>query len=68
MARMDPPAPIRPQNRQPRWSEAKPHWLNWITGSAAFSQRARPAIVFAYNDEDDCFVISQGRNSGGPLR
>jgi PAS domain-containing protein len=42
--------------------------LERITGSAAFSQRIRAAIVFAYNDDDDCFVISQGKNNWGPLR
>lgn len=39
-----------------------------ITGSAAWSQRVRAALVFAYNDEDDCFVMSQGKNNWGPLQ
>ena len=42
--------------------------IDGITGSAAFSQRVRAALVFAYNEEDDCFVISQGKNNWGPLR
>jgi AAA domain len=42
--------------------------IDRITGSAAFSQRVRAAIVFAYNEDDDCFVISQGKNNWGPLR
>lgn len=42
--------------------------LDRITGSAAFSQRVRAALVFAYNEVDDCYVMSQGKNNWGPLR
>jgi RecA-family ATPase len=38
-----------------------------ITGSAAFGQRPRAALVFAYNDEQDTFVLSQGKNNWGRL-
>ena len=39
--------------------------LDRITGSAAFSQRVRAALVFAYNDEDDRYVLSEPKNNWG---
>jgi hypothetical protein len=39
--------------------------IDRITGSAAFSQRIRAAIAFAYNMVEDCYVVSQVKNNWG---
>lgn len=39
--------------------------IDRITGSAAFSQRIRAAIAFAYDEESNCYVISQVKNNWG---
>ena len=39
--------------------------IDRITGSAAFSQRPRAVIAFAYNKELDEYVISQAKNNWG---
>lgn len=38
-----------------------------ITGSAAWGQRVRAALVFAYDEEEKVFVLSQGKNNWGRL-
>jgi hypothetical protein len=39
-----------------------------ITGSAAWGQRVRAALVFAYDEDEDVFVVSQGKNNWGQLK
>jgi len=36
-----------------------------ITGSAAWGQRVRAALVFAFDEEEQVFVLSQGKNNWG---
>lgn len=38
-----------------------------ITGSAAWGQRVRAALVFAFDEEEKVFVLSQGKNNWGQL-
>jgi hypothetical protein len=41
--------------------------IDRITGSAAYSQRVRAAITFAYDAEEESYVVSQGKNNWGRL-
>ena len=41
--------------------------IDRITGSAAFSQRVRAAIAFAYDEDAGNFVLSQAKNNWGPM-
>lgn len=41
--------------------------IDRITGSAAFSQRVRAAIAFAYDEDTGNFVLSQAKNNWGPM-
>lgn len=42
--------------------------IDRVTDSAAFTQRPRAAIAFAYDDESDCHVVSQIKNNWGTLK